>query len=161
MNKINSTKAQEKDFKLPFSVLGVIVSAAILLVSILYLMDTQSFRSTGSNQVGPDSFPMGIGIISIVLTSLLLLNSVIKLLKHHESYHVIFHRFVYILASISIIILVGGNLESLGAFFGPYIMATGIMFCCGERGLRLLIIPPCVGIAIYVIFVIALGVYFP
>ena len=162
MKKTNDTHTSDHQFRLPFSILEVIISVSVLIIGIFYLIETLPLASMASgSQVGPGGFPLGIAIITVTLTSLLLISSVIKLIKQTDSHHVTFHRFIYVLISTGIIVLIGGNLESLGAFFGTWIMATGIMFCCGERGLRLFILPPCIGAAIYVIFVIALGVYFP
>lgn len=162
MKEINETPISDRPFRLSFNILEVIVSTAVLIIGIFYLIETLPLVPMASDsQVGPGGFPLGIAIITVTLTSLLLISSVIKLIKQTDSHHVTFHRFVYVVISTGIIVLIGGNLESLGAFFGTWIMATGIMFCCGEKGLRLLILPPCIGAAIYVIFVIALGVYFP
>ena len=162
MKEINETPISDRPFRLSFNILEVIVSIAVLIIGIFYLIETLPLVPMASDsQVGPGGFPLGIAIITVTLTSLLLISSVIKLIKQTDSHHVTFHRFVYVVISTGIIILIGGNLESLGAFFGTWTMATGIMFCCGEKGLRLLILPPCIGAAIYVIFVIALGVYFP
>lgn len=162
MKEINETPISDRPFRLSFNILEFIVSTAVLIIGIFYLIETLPLLPMASDsQVGPGGFPLGIAIITVTLTSLLLISSVIKLIKQTDSHHVTFHRFIYVLISTGIIVLIGGNLESFGAFFGTWIMATGIMFCCGERGLRLFILPFCIGAAIYVIFVIALGVYFP
>ncbi|CUB06050.1 tripartite tricarboxylate transporter TctB family protein [Marinomonas fungiae] len=162
MKKTISAALLETPLKLSFRGLEAVVSVLLLSLSILYLLEALPLLSvTSGGKVGPGNFPLGIACIAIALTSLLLIMSLSKRYGLHDARKVTFDRALFVLFGAVIIILIGSQLASLGAFFAPWIMATGIMFCCQERGLRLLVVPPCIGGAIYVLFVLALGVYFP
>ncbi|QXO17045.1 tripartite tricarboxylate transporter TctB family protein [Vibrio ostreae] len=162
MKKTIGTALLETPLKLSFRGLEAVVSALLLTLSILYLFEALPFLSvTSGGKVGPGNFPLGIACIAIALTSLFLIMSLSKRYSLHDSRKVTFDRYLCVLFGAAIIILIGSQLASLGAFFAPWVMATGIMFCCQEKGLRLFVIPPCIGGAIYVLFALALGVYFP
>lgn len=155
-------KILDKDIVIPLPIIEIVVCLLLILIEVFYIIDSIPLNKNNyAPQVGPGGFPIGIGAISLFITTIFLIKCIANIKKKNNSRNVVFNRAYSVVVSIAIIIIAGGSLDKMGAFFGTWVLSALIMFFCNERGKSLLIIPPVFAASVYVLFVYILSVYFP
>lgn len=140
--------------------LGGIVIAA---VSGFYLYEAWLLPEPfNAKAVGAGEFPLIIAVGTLICALALTILGLVKLISGNTPEYASFPRLGNVVLVIVALIAVVSFMEVLGAFGSMAILSLMVMLAGGERRIGYLVsIPAVLGTAIYVVFVLALGVYFP
>jgi len=149
--------------KISMPLLELLGGALIAMVSGFYLYEAwQLPEPFNAKAVGAGEFPLIIGVVTLICALALTILGLLKLISKNTPEYASFPRLGYVVLAIVALIAVVSFMEVLGAFVSMAILSFMVMLAGGERRIGYLVsIPVVLGATIYVVFVLALGVYFP
>jgi len=154
-------KPQAIDVPLAWLELGI--GGILLTITSYYLSDALSLPNPlNPNAVGAGRFPSLIAFATLACLVLMLCHSVVTLVRNKDLKRVKIRRPASVILAIVVLLAQVLLMEHLGAVACSVLFSMLLMFAAGERRpVQLLGVPLALGLSIYLVFTVALGVYFP
>ncbi|GGO75999.1 hypothetical protein GCM10011348_02170 [Marinobacterium nitratireducens] len=160
---VGSHRKQEGVLQVPLVWLELLLGIVLLIVVGSYLYEAAKLPDPmNPKAVGAGDFPMMIAIGTLVAVFLMSCHGLVKIFSEKEHELVELSRPLSVIVAILVLVGIGAFLDSLGAIIATAGLSALLMLAVGERRpLQLIAVPLGLALGLYVIFVLALGVYFP